>query len=339
MGAKPDGSVCVFGAIALDRYLDALRQEILGVREAKDIECVHRMRVASRRMRSALDLFESCLPAKHFPAWEKQVRRMTGALGAARDTDVQIDLLEKFTREHAGPREVPGLRRLLLRLRQKRQKLQLKVVDALDHLEGSQAMDEIQSRIKPILTRQDQTYLYSPALYQAGYAAVSPVLDDFLSYEEVIHQAENDEGLHAMRISAKHLRYCLEIYSPLYPGELKDQIQACRKMQDALGDLHDSDVWIALLPQFLVRERARTFTYFGNLNGYFRLIPGIECFLEDRKNARQASYEEALRLWEKQADQETWTKLRDQIQMPFFRAEPPQPLDQNGADNTGETAG
>ena len=102
MSAKPDDSLCVFGAIALQRYLDALNQEIDGVRSGKDVESIHDMRVASRRLRSGLELFKPCLPAKHFPIWEKQVRKVTKALGAARDTDVQLERLAAFAKNSAG---------------------------------------------------------------------------------------------------------------------------------------------------------------------------------------------------------------------------------------------
>ncbi|MFQ6042085.1 MAG: CHAD domain-containing protein, partial [Candidatus Poribacteria bacterium] len=58
--------------------------------EADDIEYVHRMRVASRRLRSGFALFEECFPPKRLKRWRKQIRRVTRALGDARYTDVQI---------------------------------------------------------------------------------------------------------------------------------------------------------------------------------------------------------------------------------------------------------
>ncbi|HET7776039.1 MAG TPA: CHAD domain-containing protein, partial [Azospira sp.] len=69
MSPKSDDGVCVFGALLLHRYLDALIQEVDGVRTAEDIECIHRMRVATRRLRAALPLFSDCLPAKKYPNW------------------------------------------------------------------------------------------------------------------------------------------------------------------------------------------------------------------------------------------------------------------------------
>lgn len=322
MNPKPDESLCVFGAIALQRYLDALRQEMDGVRIGKDIEYIHRMRVASRRMRSALELFKACLPPKHFPIWEKQFRKVTRALGAARDTDVQMERLADFAKRAAGPREQPGLRRLVLRLRQRRQALQGDVIASLDRMDKDKILDNVQNRLAPQLEKQPQTYLFSPAIYTQAYESISTQLDGLLAYEEYVNRPECIEELHMLRIAAKRLRYTMEIFASLYPGELKEPLQACRKSQDLLGDLHDCDVWIALLPEFLVDERKRTQDYFGNLNGYYRLIPGIECFLADRRQARETTYQDFSAFWEKHKSQETWQKVRIQIQIPYFRGEP-----------------
>jgi len=321
MRPKNDDGYCVFGAIVLQKYLDALNQEIEGVRQAEDIEFIHRMRVASRRIRSALPLFSSCLPQKKYPGWEAEIKAITKSLGAARDTDVQLDLLRGFSQSTTEARYKPGLRRLILRLSQKRAKIQRKVNQALNTLSEDQTLEEIQRRLDPYLERQNQTYLYTPALYQRGFEAISAKLSDFLSYEEFIDQPDRVEELHAMRIAAKQLRYTLEIFAPLYPNELKDSIQATRKGQDLLGEIHDSDVWIALLPAFLNQERERVQEFFGNQRGYLRLVPGIECFQENRLQNRQKKYADFLAYWNKHKEQGTWPAISQTIQMPSYRKE------------------
>ena len=77
------------------RLLDAFTCEITGVKEAQDIEYIHRMRVASRRLRAALPLFSSCFPDKQYTKWMKEITKITRALGDARDADVQIAFLQK----------------------------------------------------------------------------------------------------------------------------------------------------------------------------------------------------------------------------------------------------
>ena len=102
MKQKIDQGYCLFGAEALLGRLQELTKEIEGVRAAEDIEYIHRMRVASRRMRAAFALFESCLPRKRQADWQLEIKRITRALGAARDLDVHENVLRKWVREFAA---------------------------------------------------------------------------------------------------------------------------------------------------------------------------------------------------------------------------------------------
>ena len=69
-----------------------------------DVERVHDMRVATRRLRAALEIFEPCFPRKRHRKALKQVKALADALGERRDRDVAIELLEGFAGEAAGER-------------------------------------------------------------------------------------------------------------------------------------------------------------------------------------------------------------------------------------------
>jgi CHAD domain-containing protein len=70
-----------------------------GVLEMDEIERVHDMRVATRRLRAALEVFEPCFPAKRHRKALKRVKALADALGERRDRDVAIDFLEGFAGE------------------------------------------------------------------------------------------------------------------------------------------------------------------------------------------------------------------------------------------------
>lgn len=53
--------------------------------------------------------------------------------------------------------------------------------------------------------------------------------------------------LHNLRIAAKRLRYTLEIFADFLPGDCKPLVKELEQVQEELGQLHDSDVMIALL--------------------------------------------------------------------------------------------
>jgi CHAD domain-containing protein len=85
----------------------------------EDIEELHAMRVASRRLRSAMDAFAAAFPRRSFRPYLEQVKEITEVLGAARDLDVAIDGLGALAAEMA-PDERPGLEGLIARYRDER---------------------------------------------------------------------------------------------------------------------------------------------------------------------------------------------------------------------------
>ena len=93
--AAPEPGLCWFGLQRLPPLLDAFVKEIDGVRAAEDIEYIHRMRVATRRLRAALPLFRTCFSGKQYSRWMQEIANITRALGDARDADVQIAFLVK----------------------------------------------------------------------------------------------------------------------------------------------------------------------------------------------------------------------------------------------------
>jgi CHAD domain-containing protein len=74
-----------------------------GVLDTGDIERVHDMRVATRRLRAALEIFEPCFPAKPYGEALGEVKRLADALGERRDRDVAIAALHAFGDQMPAP--------------------------------------------------------------------------------------------------------------------------------------------------------------------------------------------------------------------------------------------
>lgn len=88
------------------------------VLDTGDIERVHDMRVATRRLRAALEMFAPCFERKEHKAVLREVKRLADALGARRDPDVQIEQLERLRAELEAD-ELPGLDLLIARARER----------------------------------------------------------------------------------------------------------------------------------------------------------------------------------------------------------------------------
>src|SRR6476620_10173491 len=80
-----------------------LREHAQGVLDTGDIERVHDMRVATRRLRAALEIFEPCFPPEQFGQALRDVKRLADALGARRDRDVAIASLSAFNDQMPAP--------------------------------------------------------------------------------------------------------------------------------------------------------------------------------------------------------------------------------------------
>ncbi len=94
--------------VAIKSQVDALMLNLEGTIKGDDIEALHDMRVASRRLRAAMSVFAPAFPARQFNALEKEVARVTDALGEVRDSDVLIEFIEE-TIAHAPESEKVGL--------------------------------------------------------------------------------------------------------------------------------------------------------------------------------------------------------------------------------------
>lgn len=70
-----------------------------GVLDTGEIEHLHDMRVATRRLRAALEVFAPCFPSKRHRKALKRVKALADALGERRDRDVAIEFLEAFAGE------------------------------------------------------------------------------------------------------------------------------------------------------------------------------------------------------------------------------------------------
>ena len=317
MVKKAQKAICIFGAVFMLEQVTYLDREIEGVLHGSDIEYIHRMRVASRRLRNGLQLFNDCLPKKKGSEWLKKVQKITSALGNARDLDIQIELLNQLYEDDLDAKYKPGYRRLLLRLKQQRERAQKRVIKAINQLQESDLLSEMRGAFEKKSAGSESAYLWTPSLYQRAFRAVNRALEAFLVHQEHIHDPENIEELHAMRIAGKNLRYTLEIFAPIYQKSIVPHITVMKDLQDQLGAIHDSDVWIAWLPEFIEKEQARIEDYFGNTGPLKRLLPGIQHLADDRQMARNLEYQSFLSTWENLEKEKTWETLVEIIKTPI----------------------
>jgi CHAD domain-containing protein len=108
-----------YGEVAA-RVLEVRCQELIdhsaNVLDMTDIERVHAMRVATRRLRAAIEIFRPCFPKAEGKRVLKEVKALADALGERRDRDVAIDALDAFAAAMPAP-DRPGIHSLADRFR------------------------------------------------------------------------------------------------------------------------------------------------------------------------------------------------------------------------------
>jgi len=96
-----EASFAVAAADVVQIRSEEVFEHSAGVLDLDDVEHVHDMRVATRRLRAALEIFADCFPRKRHRKALKRVKALADALGERRDLDVEIELLESCADEVA----------------------------------------------------------------------------------------------------------------------------------------------------------------------------------------------------------------------------------------------
>jgi CHAD domain-containing protein len=300
----------------MQKQIKSLSRHIGGICAAEDIECVHQGRVASRRLGNALQIFAECFAGKKVKLWRKELRRFRKRLGRARDRDVHIVYLQEFIQTLDKRSCRPGLARLVLRLEQERKKLQPKIIKSVNQFKNSKVIEDMYGEISrmKISLQQRESAANELQIYQKAQKHIGECLDDLLSYEDSLHHPEAIAQHHAMRISAKQLRYQMEVFLPAYDDALGSFLKIVKALQTYLGDIHDYDMWTDLLTKFETKEYQRTVEYFCSDRPFRRLRTGIRYFQDYCQQERERVFSELVKYWEQISEEGFSTALREVLQ-------------------------
>ena len=221
------------------RLVDLVLEHLLANQPAAlrgdEVEGVHQMRVAVRRLRSLLVLFQPMLERQATQRFEEELRRLGAVLGRARDWDVFLDEALPAA-SHDG---VP--------------------VDAVEALQGAAAeqrhaahQDAKKAIAEPAFARfvlalrawsQPGAGAIEERHADRSIAKVAPDLLDRLESKlgKRLDKADSDDvpSLHAVRKSAKKLRYGIEYFEGLYGKDAGKYLGRCNHLQKRLGALND----------------------------------------------------------------------------------------------------
>lgn len=221
-------------------------------RSGEDIENLHDMRVATRRMRSAYDVFGVAFKPKLIKRHLKGLRAAGRALGRVRDMDVLIEKLANYMNTLDESRR-EGLNPLLSAWQLERENGQQALISHLDSPEYNQFKHEFNQFVQ---TPGAGVLPHSEAIPRANLVCeIVPVLiytrmGEVRAYDVILNNA-SDIQLHALRIEFKKLRYAVEYFREVLGPEVSLVINELKLLQDLLGNFHDAVVACGLVTEFL----------------------------------------------------------------------------------------
>lgn len=260
----PTDPMAEAGRVIFARQIRRMLSHEAGSRTGADIESVHQMRVAIRRMRSLFNLIGAHYRPKTTARYERGLRQTARALGAIRDLDVLILDLQDYQEtlpadDHAVLAQVVAMldeRRSASRVRLNRlfdskryarfvrgfQRFAKRPEKGARRLKRSEAPHQLR-HVLPLLLHERMARV-------KAYDTVLPVADDNV--------------LHALRVEYKQLRYALEFFQPILGRSAGYFLKQVKEMQEILGRIND----IAVFSECLSRLDQMTLEQSAVLEGY-----------------------------------------------------------------------
>lgn len=249
-GVLPDDPLAEAGRKVLRYHFVQMLRHEAGTRAGEDIEDLHDMRVATRRMRAAFEVFEDAFTGRAMRTHLKGLRATGRTLGRVRDLDVFMEKAHHYL-DSLPEEQRDGLRPLLHSWEQTREHAREAMVKYLDSHEyqafklrfdhflntpgaGARSVHAA----TPNLVRE-----VTPGLIYTRYATVR-------AFDTILDGASLEQ-FHALRIEFKKLRYTVEYFREVLGPQSGEVIEEIKALQDHLGDLNDANVATHLLRDFL----------------------------------------------------------------------------------------
>lgn len=221
------------------RHLDQAAAAAARLDDPADLDALHDLRVALRRLRSCLRAYDSLLGESVGAKLARRLRKLGELTGPGRDAEVQRAWVDKIGVE-ASPADEPGLRWLAEELGQRKDEAYARVQEKLGRRFGT---------LEPKLRRRLSTYeqvvrVGGPprevSFGEVAARAIGDQLEALMAELGPIERVDESARMHRARLMGKRLRYLLE---PLRDavGEARAIVRELKVLQDRLGDLNDLD--------------------------------------------------------------------------------------------------
>jgi CHAD domain-containing protein len=217
--------------------------------QSEDLDAVHDMRVASRRVRAIIAEYGDLFADPGVKVLREHARAITRGLSKARELDVSMGIVEGLRKElHGSPRYAANHALRMVKVLRSMESASIHSTASL--VAAPQFAEDLQKVAQSFGKRR-------VCLVKRAVKSTTRRYEDVVA---VYREWENEfqrgnpsmESLHGLRIAFKKLRYTSEIYREAYSPEMVGFIQQLKDVQDWLGDWHD----YAVVRNLVERTRA-----------------------------------------------------------------------------------
>jgi CHAD domain-containing protein len=279
----------------LVEQVEVLKQRDVDVRRDTQ-EGVHQLRVAMRRLRSALATFRPLVNREVTDPLREELQWIAGLLGQARDAEVMARRLEQVVAEQPAELVLGAVTARIQHTLGNRYRdglaAALRAMESPRYFELLVALDELAANPPWTPLAQERVAAVLPRLLRRDWRRLQ---DQVAKIGAATDQRERDVALHESRKAAKRLRYAAEAARPVL-GKKADRVVADGKAaQNLLGDHQDS-----VVTQNALRDMGVQAHLDGDNAFTFGLLHGLEqqraaTLVDQFDRAWTKSYEPELR--------------------------------------------
>jgi CHAD domain-containing protein len=245
--------------------------------ERGDVRALHRMRVATRRLRELLPVLQ--LDGRTAEKLGDRLRRAARRIGSVRELDVMLETLEAMRREiHDGASAIDVVARRIRDAREAARGKHLSGATVRELRALARKLDRLAWDIEndPIDRERARAWRWAADARAARRAAA---LNDAVADAGAIYLPER---IHSVRIALKKFRYAVELVAAAHGDDRRGDLAALKRAQNLLGRLHDLQVLLESVRRIQTGETPSVRTW--------RELDLLIAALEDRCRRLHARY-------------------------------------------------
>ena len=257
--------------------------------DGHDAETIRQIRVASRRLRAFVELFEPKLPPKLARRLRKRLRKVTRTLGPLRDWDVYNDALQTRLMGADGG-QAAAIEHVLVDIGRQRDEAREAARAALDALDRDRLRRDLDRAVGTAIGPYVQMRVEAKT---DAWTLLRPKVEALLAKVAEVDDLDDEEKVHDIRITAKRLRYAYDLLGPVFDDPRRAR-EPLKRVQRVIGDARER----TLLVDFLEGHR-------GTLHGQGRphlasgLMPLLATLATEAQEAQTRIPETMARLDER----------------------------------------